>query len=103
MRRLLAISLLLLTWASEAQTSYTNGYITNITYVGDQILIRLNVPLPTNCPAYNWASIPASNKPMQAWVLALEARGALSQVMITIYTGSPNSPYCTVTQIDPWE
>jgi hypothetical protein len=107
MRRLVAsLALLLLTWQSHAQPTYASGRINNITFVNDMVLIKLDVPLPGNCAGtgWGWMAIPATNKPIQAFVLALQARGALSTVTVLVYTDPVGgSGYCTVSQIDPTE
>jgi hypothetical protein len=107
LKRILIIALVLFAWNGDAQyPTYQNGHIINITFSGDMVLIRLDVAHPGNCAssAWNWMAIPAANKPIQAFVLALQARGALSSVMVTVYTDPPSStPFCTVNQIDPWE
>jgi len=106
-RRLAIIGLLIFAWDGDAQyPTYTYGHISNITYASDLVLIRLDVPHPGNCPpsSLNWIAIPAANKPIQAFVLALQAGGAMSSVMVTVYTDPPSATvFCTANQIDPWE
>ena len=108
LRRIVPIVLFLLAWNGHAQTypNYAVGHINNITFASDLVLIRLDVALPGNCAgtAANWAAIPAANKPIQAFVLALQARSALPSVTVTVYTDpTGTNAFCTVTQIDPYE
>jgi len=101
------VGLLLLAGNTHAQyPTYASGHINNITLAGDLILIRIDAAFPTNCAgtAFNWIAIPAANKPIQAFVLALQARSAMPSTMVTIYTDPPGANgFCTVNQIDPWE
>jgi hypothetical protein len=96
----------MVTWNSHAYPTYATGHINNITIAGDLLLIRLDTSMPDNCAgtAYNWIAIPAERKTMQAFVLTLQARGALLTQTVTIYTDAPGANgFCTVNQIDPAE
>ena len=89
--------------SSRAATTYAVGHINNITMGADTVLIKLDVPLADNCAGtgYGWMLIPATAKTLQAFVLALWARGDLANVTMTVYTDPVVNGYCSVNQIDP--
>lgn len=81
------------------------GYISDVTFENDRVLIRTSAGVPTNCAGtpLGWMAVPSDNKPMHAFVLGLWLRGDLSQVQMTIYTHGILSGICTIGQIDPVE
>lgn len=103
-----ACALLLLAGHSHvalAGPSWQTGKITNMTIAGEYVMIMLDAGPPDNCvgTAYGWMTISPVYKSMQAFVLALWARGDMASVTVTVYTGGLVSGYCQVTQLDPGE
>jgi hypothetical protein len=91
---------------ANAGPYYQVGRITNVTFTGDNMLIILDSGLPDNCAGtpYGWMWLPASAKPMMAFVMGLWLRGDLSKITVTVYTsGRDATSFCQVNQIDPAE
>jgi len=91
---------------ANAYPNYQIGRITNVTFTGDNMLIMLDAGLPDNCAGspYGWMMLPASAKPMTAFVIGLFLRGDLSKVGVVVYTsGRDATSFCQVNQIDPME
>ena len=79
------------------------GYITRVSYAQDVILIMLSSGVPSNCTgvSYNWLTIPAQNKAMQAFVTGLWMRGDAASKPLAVYTsGLDSAGSCLVNQID---
>ena len=103
-RLVLLCMLLCASFGARSAETYLGGYITNVTFAGDAVLVQLNAGgLPTNCTGspYGWMHVPASYKAMQTLVLGLWMRGDASQVYVTIYTDGLVNGYCQINQIDP--
>ena len=92
-----------LSTTASAQPTYISGHISDVTFVWDAVLIRVDAGIPDNCvgTSYGWMKIPVENKSMNALVLGLWMRGDAQQVMVTVYTDGLLSGYCRITQIDP--
>lgn len=89
---------------ANASTTYQVGRINNVTFAGDGVFIQLDSGLPDNCigTASGWMLVPASAKPLQAFVTGLWLRGDAAQVTVTVYTNAGVvSGYCQIDQIDP--
>jgi hypothetical protein len=90
--------------SAHAADTYNNGYISNITFSGDEVLVMLSTGVPTNCTGtpYGWMRIPPEYKSMTAFVIGLWMRGDMSSTNLTLYTGGlGGNGYCVITQIDP--
>jgi hypothetical protein len=90
--------------SAHAADTYNSGYISNITFSGDEVLIMLSTGVPTNCTGtpYGWMRIPSALKPMIAFVIGLWMRGDMSSTSVTVYTnGLDGSGYCSIGQLDP--
>ena len=87
-----------------AAPSSTVGHISHIAINGSGILIITDSPLPDNCVGYpsTYLQIAPSYTAMNAFVIALWARGDQLSVNLTVYTtsGAPGG-YCQVVQIEP--
>ncbi len=88
---------------SRAAATYLNGHINDVTFVADEVLVRMDTGVPDNCAGTldSWIRIPPVNKPMVAFIVGLWMRGDLSSTPITIYTDATNGSYCSANQIDP--
>lgn len=86
-----------------AQPTYVSGHISDVTFVWDYVLIRIDAGLPDNCAgtSYGWMKIPVENKSMNAFVVGLWMRGDAQQVPVTVYTDGLVGGYCRITQLDP--
>ena len=83
--------------------AYLTGYITRVSYAQDVVLIMLSSGVPSNCTgvSYNWLTIPAQNKAMQAFVTGLWMRGDAATKPLAVYTsGLDGAGSCLVNQID---
>lgn len=49
---------------AHAYDTYAIGHINNVTFAGDDVLVRIDAPVPTNCSSslYGWMKIPAQQK-----------------------------------------
>lgn len=103
---LVGVVVLMCAQASHAYETYAIGHINNVTFAGDEILVRLDSPNPDNCASsrIGWMKIPAQQKAMQSFVIGLWLRGDISQTTVVVYTNPPDtSGYCSINQIDPDE
>jgi hypothetical protein len=81
-----------------------SGQISNVTFVGDYVMITVNTGLPDNClgTAWGWMRVPPENKAIIALVTGLWLRGDAATTTVTVYTNPiDSSGYCTVNQIHP--
>ena len=89
---------------THAAATYQTGHISNVTFAGDSVWIMLDSGVPSNCSGtpYGWMIIPATYKPMTAFVIGLWMRGDAASVGVTVYTDGLNSAgWCTINQLDP--
>ena len=88
---------------ASAFATYAHGYITNVTFAGDYIMVMMDVALPDNCVGtpHGWMIIPPANTPMTAFVLGLWMRGDAASTQLTVYTSGLVNGYCQINQIDP--
>lgn len=89
---------------AHAEQTYLTGTISNVTFAGDTVLVRLDTGVPGNCAGtpYGWMMVPSASKPMIGFVTGLWMRGDASSVTVTIYTdGLGGWGYCTINQLDP--
>ncbi|GFE88655.1 hypothetical protein [Steroidobacter agaridevorans] len=88
---------------ASAGPNYQDGRVIDITMAGGEVMIRLDTGLPDNCAGapYGWMSIPATGKPMQAYILGLQLRGDLGDVQMRVFTAGLVNGSCSVNQIDP--
>jgi hypothetical protein len=87
-----------------AASNYTFGHINNVTFVGDgSVWIMIDSSLPDNCAGTfaGWMQVPAANKTMIAFVLALWARGDENSTQVYVYTSGLTNSVCQINQIDP--
>lgn len=86
-----------------AGPTFITGHISNVTYVSDYVMIRVDAGLPDNCvgTSWGWMKIPPENKAMAAFVTGLWMRGDADQVVVDVYTDGLVGGYCRITQIDP--
>ena len=99
--RVLAVSALMASVPAHADATLT-GYITRVSYAQDAVLIMLSSGVPSNCTgvSYNWLTIPAQNKAMQAFVTGLWMRGDAASKPLAVYTSGISAGSCLVNQID---
>jgi hypothetical protein len=83
--------------------NYTTGHISDVTFAGNSVLIRTDAALPDNClgTPYGWMQISGTYASMNAFVLALWARGDANSVVVNVYTTGVANGYCQIDQIDP--
>ena len=87
---------------AQADATLT-GYITRVSYVQDVVLIMLSSGVPSNCTgvSFNWLTVPAQNRAMQAFVTGLWMRGDAASKPLAVYTsGLDSAGSCLVNQID---
>jgi hypothetical protein len=98
-----ACSLLLHADRAIAGPNYIHGFISNVTFTDDEVMIMVNAGLPDNCAGtpWGWMRIPATSKTMAAFIIGLWLRGDAQSTNLTVYTDGLVSGYCRVTQIDP--
>lgn len=89
--------------SAQTATGYSTGHISNVTYIGEAVLIMVDAGLPGNCAgtSWGWLKIPVANKSMAAFVTGLWMRGDAGQTMVSVYTDGVVDGYCRITQIDP--
>lgn len=87
---------------AHAGPTSQSGRITDTTFAGDSVLIRLDSASPDNCTGapYGWMQVPANSKAMQAFVLGLWFRGDAAQTVVTVYTAGIDNGNCVINQID---
>jgi hypothetical protein len=105
-RVLLSGLLMMAAQLAGAANGYISGHIVSSTFVGDAIYIKVDAGLPDNCAGspFGWMVIPASAKPMAAYVIGLKLRGDLSQPLVTVYTtGRDASGYCQIDQLQAFD
>jgi hypothetical protein len=103
-RVLLGAVLAMTVQTAGAASDFVTGRITASSFVGTTIFIRVDTGLPDNCAGtpFGWMVIPATAKPMAAFVIGLKLRGDLSETGVTVYTtGRDASGYCQIAQIAP--
>lgn len=86
---------------ARAAETWLEGNLSEVTTVGEGLLIRMDNGLPTQCTGtpFGWMLIPEANKTMLAMTMMLWMSGKRSMVIYTrAYTGDG---YCTITQVDP--
>jgi hypothetical protein len=89
-----------------AGQTFLAGKISNVTFAGDTVFIKLDTGLPGNCAGTTsgWMMIPSNSKPMQSLMLGLWLRGDVRDVDLMVYTdGIAADGYCRINQIDPSE
>jgi hypothetical protein len=88
---------------SRAGPTFTTGHISNVTFIGEAVLIMVDAGLPDNCvgTSWGWMKIPVTSKPMAAFVTGLWMRGDAASVEVSVYTDGLVDGYCRITQIDP--
>jgi hypothetical protein len=86
-----------------AAPTYMSGHIIDVTFAGEDVLIRLDTGLPDNCvgTSFGWMRIPPEYKPLSAFVIGLWMRGDEQQTQVTVYTDGLVGSYCRISQIDP--
>lgn len=89
--------------SSTAAANYQTGHITDVTFLGDAVMLRLDSGQPDNCAgtAWGWIKVPVANKSMSAFVIGLWMRGDAATTTVTVYTDGLVDGYCRITQIDP--
>jgi hypothetical protein len=88
----------------HAAATYQDGYISNVTFTANTVLIMLSSGVPDNCTGapYGWMMVPVDDKLMQGFVLGLWMRGDASQIVLRVFTSTyGGSGYCQINQIDP--
>ena len=87
---------------ASAGPNYISGHIYEVTFNGDEVLIRIDAGMPTNCAGGpTWMLVPPEYKTMRAFVLGLWMRGDAAQVNVMVYTSGVVGSYCQIVQIDP--
>ena len=84
--------------------THQDGRISNITVVGNTVLLMLDTGMPDNCAGspHGWMQIPEANKVMQSLVLGMWLRGDAAQTYVVVYTNArTGGGYCQINQIDP--
>jgi hypothetical protein len=69
----LTLALLGVEQRSYAYENYAMGHISDVTFAGDMLLVRMDVAAPSNCAStsFGWMKIPATERAMQSFVTAL--------------------------------
>jgi len=106
--RLFFIAMIVAVGARDASAAnYVQGTISEITFLQDGILIRVNngVPTTTCTGAYgSWLRISSEAKPLIALITGEWLRGNIPGAAVVVYgSGLDGNNYCTVTQVDPIE
>jgi hypothetical protein len=106
--RLFFIAMLVVAGTPDAlAANYVQGTISEITFLRDAILIRVNNGVPTTTcsgASGSWLRIPSEAKPLVALVTGEWLRGNIPGAAVAVYgSGLDGNNFCTVTQIDPIE
>lgn len=91
--------------APATAANWLQGHISEITYTGDALMVRLGNGVTDNCASSpgGWMIVPATSKPMQAYLTGLWLSGSAPHTQVVVYTDAPTSSggYCSISQIQP--